>query len=70
VRDKQPLQIAVTPGAIQGEWTAVSSPELQPSDQVVGSLSSSSEENSGFMMGGPPPDAGGIPVGGMGGGQP
>lgn len=59
VRDAQPVPIAVTTGAIQGEWTAVSSPQLQAGDQVIGSLSSSDDE-SGFF-GGPP---GGMPLGG------
>lgn len=60
MRDEQPVQISVTAGVIQGEWTAVSSPQLQAGDLVVGSLSSS-EAESGFTMGGPP---GGLPLGG------
>jgi len=68
VRNEQPVQITVTAGAVQGEWTAVSSPELQAGDKVVGSLSSS--DNSGGFFGGMggPPAGGGMPMGGMGGG--
>lgn len=71
VRDEQPVQIAVTAGAVQGEWTAVSSPELQAGDQVLGSLSSS-DESGGFFggMGVPPSGGAGMPMGGMGGGRP
>lgn len=70
VRDEQPVQISVTAGAIQGEWTTVSSAELQAGDLVVGSLSTS-DEDGGFMMGGPPsgmPLGGGMPM--SGGGRP
>jgi HlyD family secretion protein len=66
LRSGQPTPVTVTQGAIQGEWTAVSSPELQAGDQVVGSLSSSDDSGGGFFMGGPPPGAGAV----MGGGQP
>jgi HlyD family secretion protein len=67
MRDEQPVEIAVTTGAIQGEWTTVSATELQAGDMVVGSLSSSDEEGN-FMMGGPPGGGammgGGVPMGG------
>jgi HlyD family secretion protein len=66
VRDEQPLQITVTTGAIQGEWTTVAAADLQAGDQVVGSLSTS--DDSGSFFG--PPDGG---IGGampMGGGAP
>ena len=66
VRDTVPAPISVTPGTVQGEWTAVVSPDLKEGDKVVGSLTSSSNENN-FMFGGPPPGAGGgFPVGGGG----
>ena len=70
VRNEQPVEITVTTGAIQGEWTTVSAAELQTGDMVVGSLSTS-DEDSGFMLGGPP--SGGMMGGGMpmgGGGRP
>jgi HlyD family secretion protein len=68
LRGEQPTPITVTPGTIQGEWTAVSSPDLQAGDKVVGSLSSSDDSSSGGFMGGPPPGAGTGAI--MGGGQP
>lgn len=54
--------VAVTSGAIQGEWTVVQSPELQAGDQVVGSVTTHLESQQQF---GPP---GGGPGGGGGGG--
>jgi HlyD family secretion protein len=57
------IPVAVTPGVVQGEWTVVQSPELQPGDEVVGSVTSNLNNNSffgggGFPGGGPPPGAG------------
>lgn len=67
MRNEQPVEISVVAGVIQGEWTSVSSPELQAGDMVVGSLSTS-DEDSGFMMGGGMPmGGGGMPMGGGGG---
>ena len=65
VRDEQPAPVSVTPGAVQGEWTAVVAPDLKAGDKVVGSLTSSSGNNNFFF--GPPPGAGGFPMGGGGG---
>ena len=66
VRNEQPTPISVTPGTVQGEWTAVVAPDLKAGDKVVGSLTSSSNNNN-FFFGGPPPGAGGFPMGGGGG---
>ncbi len=68
VRDEQPTPVSVTPGAVQGEWTAVVAPDLKAGDKVVGSLAASSSDNNFFF--GPPPGAGGMPaVGGSTGGS-
>jgi len=40
VRGENTVAVAVTPGAIQGEWTVVQADELQAGDQVVGSVAS------------------------------
>jgi multidrug efflux pump subunit AcrA (membrane-fusion protein) len=70
VRNEQPAPITVTTGLIQGEWTTVSSPELQAGDMVVGSLSSSDDESGFFGLGGPP-GGGAMPMGGgMSGSRP
>lgn len=64
VRDEQTVPVGVTSGAVQGEWTIVTSADLQAGDAVVGSLSSQSDEQSGGMggeMGSPP--AGGMTMG-------
>ena len=66
VRDEQPTPVRVTPGTVQGEWTAVVAPDLKAGDKVVGSLTSSSNNNNFFF--GPPPGAGGFPLGGGSGG--
>lgn len=69
VRGANTIPVAVTPGAIQGEWTMVQSPDLQEGDQVVGSLVSNLDSNTfpgagggfpGGGMGGPPPSGGGM----------
>ena len=65
VRDEQPSPVSVTPGTVQGEWTAVVAPDLKAGDKVVGSLTSSSSNNNVFF--GAPPGAGGFPMGGGGG---
>jgi HlyD family secretion protein len=56
-RNGQPVTVAVTPGAIQGEWTVVQAPDLQQGDEVTAQLTSSVGENTGFGpgRGGPPP---------------
>ena len=63
VRGETTGPVAVTRGAVQGEWTVVQSPELQDGDQVVGSLTSRLSEQRGGFFGGPPPGAG-LPGGG------
>lgn len=67
VRADQTFSVNVTPGSVQGEWTIVTSAELQEGDQVVGSLSSQSNTQSdaqGGGMGGPP--SGGVMPMGLG----
>ncbi|MCB0094288.1 MAG: efflux RND transporter periplasmic adaptor subunit [Caldilineaceae bacterium] len=58
-RGQETVPVNVTPGAVQGEWTLVQSPDLQAGDQVVGSVSTYLDSNSGFGRGpgggGPPP---------------
>ncbi|MCB0043913.1 MAG: efflux RND transporter periplasmic adaptor subunit [Caldilineaceae bacterium] len=69
VRNGAAVNVPVATGSIQGEWTVITSSDLQAGDLVVGSTTApSSESNSGFM-GGRPPDGGlgGPPAGGMGG---
>lgn len=62
VRGEETLTIPVTSGSIQGEWTVVTSAELQQGDEVVGSLSTQSDtESSG--MGGPPSGSSTLPMG-------
>jgi HlyD family secretion protein len=66
VRNGATLPIAVTTGAVQGEWTVVQSPDLQAGDQVVGSVTSfvneaTNQRGFGAGMGGPP--SGGMPMG-------
>lgn len=49
--------VAVTPGAVQGEWTVVQSPALKAGDQVVGSVASfldQQQQQFGPGRGGPP----------------
>lgn len=64
VRNGQTLDVGVTPGAVQGEWTVVQSPALQSGDQVVGSVASYVDQDNAFGFGGPgsrgprPPDSG------------
>ena len=65
VRDQQTITVTVTPGAVQGEYTIVASPDLQANDQVVGSVASQSDQQSGFASA--PPDGG---VGSVMGGPP
>jgi HlyD family secretion protein len=65
VRDQQTITLTVTPGSVQGEYTIVTSPDLQANDQVVGSVTSQSNQQSGFA--GAPPDGG---TAGMMGGPP
>ncbi len=65
VRDQQTKTVTVTPGAVQGEWTIVESPDLQANDLVVGSVTSQSDQQSSFA--GAPPDGG---AAGMMGGPP
>lgn len=68
VRGGNELPIAVTAGAIQGEWTVVESPELQAGDQVTATLASYVNDESNRGRFGPP--GGGPPGGGpAGGGQ-
>lgn len=59
-RNGQRRRIEITPGASQGEWTIVESPELQAGDRVVGSVASFLDEDEGSNQGprgpfGPPP---------------
>jgi multidrug efflux pump subunit AcrA (membrane-fusion protein) len=63
MRDGQPSPVSVTTGAVQGEWTTVQSAELQPGDEVMGSITSNTNQQNGFF-GGPPPDMGGGMAGG------
>ena len=65
VRDQQNITVTVTPGSVLGEYTIVTSPDLQANDQVVGSVASQSDQQSGFAGG--PPDGG---TGAMLGGPP
>ncbi|MEZ4863392.1 MAG: efflux RND transporter periplasmic adaptor subunit [Caldilineaceae bacterium] len=56
VRDASTTAVAVTPGAVQGEWTVVQASGLQNDDQVVGSVSSyldSQQQRFGPPGGGP-----------------
>lgn len=56
--------VAVTPGAVQGEWTIVQSPELKAGDQVVGSVASYLDrQQQRFGPGGGGPPGGGPPPG-------
>lgn len=55
--------VAVTPGAVQGEWTVVQSPDLKAGDQVAGSVASYLDQQQ--QRFGPP--GGGPPGGGRGG---
>jgi HlyD family secretion protein len=54
VRNGQTLDVRVTPGAIQGEWTVVQSPALQAGDQVIGSVASYVDQDNPFGFGGGP----------------
>lgn len=64
VRNGQTLDVGVTPGAVQGEWTVVQSLALQSGDQVVGGVASYVDQDNAFGFGGPgsrgprPPDSG------------
>ena len=51
VRNGRQTKVEVTPGASQGEWTVVQSPDLQAGDEVVGEVASFLNEDNGF--GGP-----------------
>ena len=73
MRDGAPVAVAVTSGAVQGEWTVVQADELRAGDQVVGSVTSYVNDNemrfapgmgAGLSggMGGPPP-SGAAPMG-------
>jgi len=66
VVDGQPSPVAVTTGAIQGEWTVVYSPELAQGDMVMGSVTSFiGDDEGGFRgFGGGRPPGGGAPSGG------
>ena len=61
VRNGQTINVSVTPGAIQGEWVVVESPQIKAGDQVVGTVTSLVIEDSEIQLGGP--------GGGGGGGQ-
>jgi RND family efflux transporter MFP subunit len=61
MRDGTETPVAVTTGAVQGEWTVVQSSELQAGDQVAGSVASYTNENSGFGPGSGGPPGGGPP---------
>jgi HlyD family secretion protein len=63
VRNGQPNPIQVTPGASQGEWTVVQSPDLQAGDEVVGSVSSFLDQEEEPRFG---PPGGGPGFGGAG----
>ncbi|MFN8466915.1 MAG: efflux RND transporter periplasmic adaptor subunit [Caldilineaceae bacterium] len=63
VRDQQNITVTVTPGSVQGEYTIVTSPDLQANDQVVGSVASQSDQQSG-SAGGPPDGGAGAVMGG------
>jgi hypothetical protein len=56
VREQQTIPIAVTTGTVQGEWTIVSSVDLQAGDEVVGIIAWQTDEQS-SAMGGPPAGA-------------
>lgn len=60
-RGDQTIPINVTPGAVQGEWTLVQSPDLQAGDQVVGTVASFLDSDQPF---GPRGGPGGGPPGG------
>lgn len=62
LRDGLPVQITVTPGTIQGEYTMVQSADLEAGDEVVGTLASSGDESNFF--GGPAGGGMGVPLGG------
>lgn len=66
VRNGQTINVPVTPGAIQGEWVVVESPQIQAGDQVIGSVTSLVIEDSEIQFGGP--GSGGGPRPGGGGG--
>lgn len=66
VRGEQRLNVAVTTGAIQGEWVVVESAEIQAGDQVVGSVTTLVNEENNFPFG---PGAGGDAPSGGGGGN-
>lgn len=68
VRSGLSFPVVVTPGAIQGEWTLVQSPDLEAGDEVVGTLTSSDDSSN--FMGGPPGGGASIPMGGVMGGPP
>ncbi|RIK29636.1 MAG: hypothetical protein DCC55_37830 [Chloroflexi bacterium] len=53
VRNGQTLDVGVTPGAVQGEWTVVQSLALQSGDQVVGGVASYVDQDNAFGFGGP-----------------
>lgn len=61
MRNGAPNRVAVARGISQGEWTTVTSPELQEGDQVVGEVASfvdqdqANQRGFGPMGGGPPP---------------
>jgi HlyD family secretion protein len=51
--------VAITPGAVQGEWTVVQSPALQAGDQVVGNVATFLESQQQFGPSGGGPGGGG-----------
>lgn len=51
--------VTITPGAIQGEWTVVQSPQLQAGDQVVGNVATFLESQQQFGPPGGEPGSGG-----------
>ncbi len=63
IKGETETAVAVTPGAVQGEWTLVQSTELQAGDQVAATLASYTNENTGFRGPGGGPPGGGPPGG-------
>ena len=64
VNGETTTMVAVTPGAVQGEWTVVQSADLKAGDQVVGSVASYLDrQQQRFGPGGGGPPGGGPPPG-------
>ena len=59
------VQVAVTPGTVQGEWTKVQASDLQSGDQVYATLVSTVESDEEDQVG---PGAAGMLGGATGGG--